>query len=390
MRIGTSFISYEQAELNLKTELPDWDFERAKDRSREAWAKELARLDIKGATDDQKSTFYTAIYRVLQFPRALQELDREGSLIHYSPYDNGKIHKGPLYTDSGLLGHIPRGVSVLRALLSRPQPDDPRRLAQCVSRRRTPSELAKPWQPPMHDRLARRLDLCRRVGQGLRSFDLNDAWEAVKKNAYENDPGSWAGRDHLDDFIHFGYVPVDKREHAASSCTLEYSYGDWCVAQIAKASGHERSTASSCSARRTTAMSGTQSQASCAASSARGSWREPFDPLAWGGAWVEGNAWQWLWSVQHDPYGLMELLGGPDAMAKKLDEFLTMPSTSVPGTYGHLIHEMKEVEYAKMASTRTSTSRTIMCCSFTTTPASRGKRSITRGRSWTHCTIGTA
>jgi predicted alpha-1,2-mannosidase len=348
MRIGTSFISYEQAELNLKSELPDWDFERAKDKSREAWAKELARIDIKGATDAQKSTFYTAIYRVLQFPRALQELDREGGLIHYSPYDNGKIHKGPLYTDSGLwdtfraafpffvLYYPDHSKMILEGWLnayreggrlpSWPSPGN----RPCMIGSHADSIFADAW------------------AKGLRSFDLNDAWAAVKKNAYENDPGSWAGRDHLDDFISFGYVPMDKREHAASSCTLEYSYGDWCVAQLAKASGHEKEYGELMQRAKNYRNIWDAKTGFMRGKLGDGSWQEPFDPLAWGGAWVEGNAWQWLWSVQHDPYGLMELLGGSDAMAKKLDEFLTMPSTSVPGTYGHLIHEMKEVEYAKM------------------------------------------
>jgi predicted alpha-1,2-mannosidase len=79
-----------------------------------------------------------------------------------------------------------------------------------------------------------------------------------------------------------------------------------------------------------------------------GRWQEPFDPLAWGGAYVEGNAWQWLWSVPQDPYGLTKLLGGRAGMAAKLDELLAMPGKTVVGAYGHVIHEMREVEHARM------------------------------------------
>jgi predicted alpha-1,2-mannosidase len=79
-----------------------------------------------------------------------------------------------------------------------------------------------------------------------------------------------------------------------------------------------------------------------------GAWVEPFDPLAWGGVYTEGNAWQWLWSVQHDVPGLIGLLGGREAFLKKLDTLFIMTSEYKVGGYGKVIHEMTE---AKMAGT---------------------------------------
>jgi predicted alpha-1,2-mannosidase len=74
-----------------------------------------------------------------------------------------------------------------------------------------------------------------------------------------------------------------------------------------------------------------------------GTWLEPFDPIQWGGPFVEGNAWQWTWSVVHDVPGLIALLGGEDAFVRKLDGlFAAGPDVKV-GTYGHLIHEMNEM-----------------------------------------------
>ncbi len=102
MRIGTSFIGADQAALNLRREIPTWDFAAMKEKSKAVWAKELARVDIKGASPGQKSTFYTALYRSLQFPRMFYELDENGKRRHYSPFDNGRLHDGPLYTDDGL------------------------------------------------------------------------------------------------------------------------------------------------------------------------------------------------------------------------------------------------------------------------------------------------
>ena len=79
-----------------------------------------------------------------------------------------------------------------------------------------------------------------------------------------------------------------------------------------------------------------------------GTWTAPFDPIEWGGAYVEGNAWQWTWSVMQDPYGLMNLLGGREATVRKLDTMLDMGTDYKPGSYGGTIHEMRETVAAKM------------------------------------------
>jgi predicted alpha-1,2-mannosidase len=132
------------------------------------------------------------------------------------------------------------------------------------------------------------------------------------------------------------------------ACTLEYAYDDFCAAQMAKAAGHpddyETFTARSKYYRNVYDpsvgfMRGRKSDRS---------WIEPFDPLAWGGVYTEGNAWQWLWSVQQDVPGLIQLMGGKEAFIRKLDTLFSMTSAFRVGGYGQVIHEMTE---AKMAGT---------------------------------------
>lgn len=348
MRVGTSFIGYEQAELNLRNEVPDWDFDAVRTRSREAWARELSTVDIKGASPEQKSTFYTALYRSLQFPRIFHEPDASGKRRHYSPFANGKILDGPLYTDNGLwdtyrtafpffvLYYPDRSSDILEGWLNAyreggrlpnwPSPGN----RPCMIGSHSDSIFADAWV------------------KGIRTFDLKDAYAATRKNAMENDAWGWAGRDHLDEYHQKGYIPVDVRKEAATSCTLEYAYDDFCVSRLAKASGKEDDYKLLMERAKNYRNVWDSKTGFMRGKLADGNWKEPFDPLAWGGAYVEGNAWQWLWSVQHDPYGLMELLGGREAMAKKLDELLSMPTTSVVGSYGRMIHEMREVEFSKM------------------------------------------
>lgn len=348
LRIGTSFIDHDQASLNRRRELPDWDFAAARSRARSSWARELGKVGIRGASPAQKSTFYTALYRSLQFPRMFHEPDAKGHLRHYSPFADGRILPGPLYTDNGLwdtfraafplfvLYYPERSAEILEGWLNAyreggrlpnwPSPGN----RPCMIGSHSDSILADAW------------------AKGIRSFNLQDAYAATRKNAFENDAWGWAGRDHLDDYLRQGYLPSDVRKEAATSCTLEYAYDDYCVARLAQAAGRKddyrilRQRAQNYRKvwdHQTGFMRGRLKD---------GRWQEPFDPLAWGGPFVEGNAWQWLWSVQHDPHGLAELLGGRQALADKLDTFLSMPSTTVVGGYGHMIHEMREVEFAKM------------------------------------------
>jgi len=346
MRVGSSFISYEQAALNLRNEMPHWDFESAKRKARAAWAKELGRVEIKSATAKQKSTFYTALYRSLQFPRMFHEPDASGKLLHYSPFANGKICEGPLYTDSGLWDTY-RAAFPLFVLYA---PDwsagilegwlnayrEGGRLPAWPSPGNRPCMIGSHADSIFADALAK----------GQRIFDVQDAHAATLKNALESN--SWAGRDYVEDYIRLGYVPVDKRKDAATSCTLEYAYGDYCVGIVARAAGQEEIAKKMFKRAKNYRNVWDPATGFMRGKLADGRWQEPFDPLAWGGAFVEGNAWQWLWSVQHDPYGLMDLLGGRERMASKLDHLLSMPTTTVVGSYGHMIHEMREVEYSRM------------------------------------------
>lgn len=346
MRIGTSFISHEQAVRNLHNEIPGWNFEVTKQKSKAAWAKELARVDIKGASPEQKSTFYTALYRSMQFPRMFHELDENGKRRHYSPFANGKIFDGPLYTDNGLWDTF-RAAFPFFVLYTPDWSADI--LEGWLNAYREGGSLPE-WPSPGNRpcMIGSHADsICADAWvKGLRTFNLQDAHAATLKNAMQSNP--WAGRDHVEDYIKLGYVPADQRKDAATSCTLEYAFGDFCVGVVAKAAGKADIAKQMFQRAKNYENVWDAKTGFMRGKLSNGSWQEPFDPLAWGGAYVEGNAWQWLWSVQHDPYGLMKLLGGREGMGAKLDEFLTMPSTTVVGTYGHVIHEMREVEYAKM------------------------------------------
>jgi predicted alpha-1,2-mannosidase len=184
--------------------------------------------------------------------------------------------------------------------------------------------------------------------KGIRGFDEKKAYAALRKNATEKGAGTFEARGGIEDYIKLGYVPSDHGVRESAARTLEYAYDDFCVAQMAKALGltddYKKFTAQSRNYRNLYDKSTGYMRGRLA----NGQWLEPFDPLDWGGVYTEGNAWQWLWSVQHDVAGLMELMGGREAFLKKLDELFSTTNDFKVGGYRQVIHEMTE---AKMANT---------------------------------------
>ena len=135
VRVSTSFISLEQAALNLEQEIGNKDFERVKQEAKTGWEQEMQKIRLEGATEAQLITFYTAFYRALLFPRVWHEFDSEGEMVHFSPYD-GQIHPGEMYADNGFWDTFRAVFSLLYAYVSGAGRGNYSRLDQCLPRRR--------------------------------------------------------------------------------------------------------------------------------------------------------------------------------------------------------------------------------------------------------------
>jgi predicted alpha-1,2-mannosidase len=346
VRVGVSLISLEQARRNLDAETPDSGFGQAVARARAAWENELGRIEIRGGSDAERRTFYTALYHSFQLPRAIHETDAAGATVHYSPYD-GKVHPGTMYADSGFWDTFRAEFPLFTVV----QPGRDAEMIRSMLNAYDEGGWIPKWPNPGYSNIMIGTHgdsiVADAFVKGIRDYDLNKAFAALSKDATQPGTGRYEARNGILDYIRLGYVPADKvRESAA--CTLEYAYDDFCVAQVARGLGKldEARTFMRRSKNygnlfdaKTGFMRGRNSD---------GSWVEPFDPLAWGGVYTEGNAWQWLWSVQHDVPGLIELLGGKDGFIHRLDTLFSMTSDFKVGGYGQVIHEMTE---SKMAGT---------------------------------------
>ncbi|MBT6145058.1 MAG: glycoside hydrolase family 92 protein [Gemmatimonadetes bacterium] len=341
-RVATSFISVEQAKQNFDREVGGRSFEALTAANEAVWEERLGRIEIDGATDIQRQTFYSCLYRTQLFPRIWHEPDYSGNPIHYSPYD-GQLHKGVLYADNGFWDTHRTVYSLLSII-------DPPRLSEMVEGWTNAAKEGgwfPKWSSPGYRAcmIGTHLDavVADAYVKGCRDFDVESAYAAMLRDATQigNAEGSF-GRTGIEAYDDLGFVPADEFEHAASR-TMDHAYTDFCVAQVASGLAREQD------ARRfyDRAMN-YQNTFDTHTGFARGrnrdtSFVEPFDEFAWGGAYIEGSAWQCTWAVPHDPRGLAELLGGRDKAIAKLDRMFLLPPVFDVGTYHREIHEMTEM-----------------------------------------------
>jgi predicted alpha-1,2-mannosidase len=339
-KVASSFISAEQAERNLQQEIGDASFATIRQRAEDAWNAALGRVNIEGGTGEERRAFYSALYRSILFPHRYYEWNEHHQPIYRSPYD-GKMHAGFMYTDSGYWDTF-RAAHPLYNLL---YPEVSAEILQSVINCYNESGFLPAWSSPgqrqaMIGNHAFSL-LADGWAKGITNFDLPTAVNAMVHDAHQGSLFG-LGRNEAKFFDTLGYVPFPTVGDATAK-TLEYAYDDFCAATLAHASGRTNEEA----AFRKSAMNYTnvfdRSSGLMRGRKEDGSWCEPFDPIEWGGPFVEGNSWQWSWSVMQDVPGLIQLMGGDLAFAKNLDTMFAMGSEVHVGTYHFMIHEMNEM-----------------------------------------------
>jgi len=346
LRIGTSFISLEQAERNLKREIGDRSFNEVRAQAEQTWNEKLNRIRIEGATDAQRTTFYTAFYRALAFPRIWYEYNDQNTPYHFSPYD-GKIHEGVLYADNGFWDTF-RAVYPFYTLLFPEQ--DAEIVRGWINAYREGGWFPK-WTSPGYRNIMIGTHVESLVAdayaKGIRDFDVDTAYQAmVKDGTIPTDFGGY-GRVGLEPYLNLGYVPADQIREATAR-TLEFAYDDFCIARMAQALGHREDYRIFAPRAMNYRNVFDSSVGFMRGRLSDGRWEPDFDPIRWGGPFTEGSAWHYSWSVMQDVAGLIDLMGGKPAFIQKLDAMLTTPPNFKIGSYGQVIHEMTEMTAGHM------------------------------------------
>jgi len=344
-KIGTSFISRKQAELNLEREIGELDFITTRKRAKSRWNNMLEKIRLQGAKENQNITFYTAFYRTLLFPRVWYEWNAENKMIHFSPYD-GHIHPGEMYADNGFWDTF-RAVYPFFTILF------PERDAEII-RGWINAYKEGGWFPKWTSPGYRNVMIGTHVEsliadafyKGIRDYDLQAAYSGAKKDAsVSSDIGR--GRIGLDSYKRLGYVPYDRYDQATSR-TLEFAYDDFCVARLADSLGSKQAAELFYNRSMNYKNVWDPSVGFMRGRKSSGEWKPEFSPIRWGNPFTEGSSWHYTWSVMHDIAGLIDVMGGRDAFCNKLDSLVSIDPDFKVGHYGHEIHEMTEMVACKM------------------------------------------
>lgn len=346
VRYGISFIDVAQAEKNFKREVEGKTVLALQSKARQIWNDALNKIEVHGGEHQDKTVFYTSLYRTYERPVCLSEDGR-----YYSAFDNS-IHEDngrPFYTDDWIWDSY-RAHHPLRVLI------DPKKEEDIINSFVIMAEqMDHFWMPTFPEVTgdSRRMNSNHGVAsvidaykKGLRGFDLQKAYEACKNGITEKTLAPWSGMPsgELDVFYkEKGYFPAlhDGEEetvpevHSFESrqpvaVTLGTSYDEWCLAQIAKELGKNEEyqffLKNSFNYRN---LFNSETKFFHPKDN-KGNFIEPFDYKFSGGMgarkfYSENNAWTYRWDVQHNIKDLISLMGGKDAFIKHLNNTFSEP-----------------------------------------------------------------
>lgn len=346
-KVGCSYLGWEQAALNLEREIGKKSIEKTRREGQKEWNELLRRIDVSGGTEEDYKTFYTCLYHANLNSRKFYEYDKDGNPVYFSPYDFRK-HEGFMYTDNGFWDSF-RSQFPLNNLL---HPTMQSRYMQAILDVYDQLGWLPSWSCPdeqggMIGNHAVSL-LVDAMAKGIGDFDVTHALEAyVHEVTHKGPKGPSNGREGLEEYWRLGYVPYPDHNYS-SSMTLEYAYDDFCGYLLAQKCGNEewkeKFGASMYNYRNVFCpevgfMRGKDS---------KGNWTEGFRPGAWGGPFIEGDAWHWNWSVNHDVQGLINLYGSDKAFVAALDAVFAERPIIDFGFYGEVYNEMVEMVVADL------------------------------------------
>jgi predicted alpha-1,2-mannosidase len=338
VRVGLSYISTEQAQKNLNREIGGRSFDQVKEQTRDLWNKRLGAVQIDGGNERQCTIFYTALYRSLG---RMTDITEDGR--YFSGYDH-KVHESnghDFYVDDGIWDTY-RSLHPLQLLLEAPQQEDMirsylRMYEQSGWLPSFPSFAGEQAVMIGHHAAAFILDA---YMKGYRDFDVEEAYQAIRKNETQATMLPWkrgplTSLDHV--YFDKGFFPalaagevetvpeVTGERRQAVSVTLETSYDDWCLAQLAKALGKQDEYAYFTKLAHNYRNVFNPKIDFMAPRSADGQWVADFDPKLGGGQggrdyFTEMNAWTYTFHVQHDIAGLIQLMGGRNNTNARLDQ----------------------------------------------------------------------
>ena len=331
-RVGTSFVSIDEARKNLRAEIPAWDFAKIEQKSLAAWEKALSEIEVNGDITDRR-IFYTAMYHALQLPRIFNDVS--GTYPRFAGGQSIETARGFTYYDDFSIWDTFRAEHPLLTIID--PKDDADMIQSLIVKGEQGSFL--PTFPAWNSHTAE-MDGDHGVAiigdaylKGIRGFDIQEAYRLMRKNALES-PASEAeyldgeGRRALDSYLKYGYIPLEDSVPGAPfphkneqvSRTLDYAYDDFVLAEVAKALGKPEDEAIFRKRAQNYRNVIDPVTGFARGRHADGSWVTPFDPTKQASYVTEGLPFQFTFYVLQDIPGLIALENGNNGFISKLDE----------------------------------------------------------------------
>ncbi|HQU85006.1 MAG TPA: GH92 family glycosyl hydrolase [Pyrinomonadaceae bacterium] len=341
VKVGISPVSIEGARKNLAAEIPDWDFEKVRADAKAKWNKELSKIEVSGGTDEQTTNFYTALYHLNIQPNIFSDvdgnylgLDRKIHNLNENQSPKSKVQrpKSENYTVFSLWDTF-RAAHPLYTII------DERRTVDFINT--FIRQYEQGGRLPVWELAGNETDtmigyhavsvIADAMAKGIKGFDYEKAFAAAKHSA---------------ELDHFGLAAYKKRgyismedENEGVSKTLEYAYNDYCVATMAQSLMREnlrmtkakfdklQRDADKYFKRSEYYKNLFDAETGFMRPRQNGGFVSPFKPNEVTFHFTEGNSWVYSFFVPHDVNGLIDLYGGKQKFAKKLDELFTTEDT---------------------------------------------------------------
>ncbi|TXD46375.1 GH92 family glycosyl hydrolase [Polaribacter sp. IC073] len=337
LKTGLSTATIDGAYQSLEKEAPNFNFEALKNQAKEKWEKQLQKIVITTKDDTKKRIFYTMLYQSMLAPTLLSDHNgnykgANDSIMNadgFDRYDTFSLWDTyraahPLYT----ILHPTRVSDMVNSMLAHYKETG---LLPVWSMQGNETNMMIGYHavPVIVDAYFK----------GIKDFDAELAYEACIASATDTSR-------EIDKYMQLGYVPIDEQhEDWSVSKTLEYAYGDWCIAQFAKALGKTEDYNTFLNRSENWRNVYDSKSTFMRPKSNNGLFLKDFIPKDYSPYFCESNAWQYFWSVQHNIEGLVTTVGGKENFDKKLDAMFTLDplpedklpifSTGMIGQYAH-------------------------------------------------------
>ncbi|MBN2279092.1 MAG: GH92 family glycosyl hydrolase [Candidatus Marinimicrobia bacterium] len=335
VRVSISSVSITNAKLNLNTELAHWNFDQVRKEAKNQWNQELSKIDAELISDSLTTIFYTALYQSMLAPTTFCDVNGD----YYGP--DKAIHQAEDFVNYSTfsLWDTFRATHPLFTILQEKRTND---MIKSMLVFYLQNGLLPVWSLQGNETncmsgYSAVPVIADAVLKDIGDFDRELALEACIASANSDFRG-------VDDYLKLGYVPYDKEGWSVSK-TLEYSFADWGIAQMAKKLGKTDIYDTFSKRAEYYKNHFDESTGFMRGKDSLGNWRTPFSPLDYETDFTESNGWHYFWYTPQAIPELIQKVGGDKAFIKKLDTFFKLdpkPEDDLPifstGMIGQYVH----------------------------------------------------